>query len=327
VRKKIVVFILLVIMMLVGFCYGYFVHRNKIFPYNIIRKAQMSNLYRMNMQWSIGVYAGPTPFDLTDTDEIENPVISASDVSDVDAAFVADPFIIENGGKYFMFFEVLNMDSYTGDIGYAVSDDGKSWDYRKIVLDEAFHMSYPCVYFWQGNYYMIPESSEDLSVRLYKATSFPEEWTYVGNLLSGSQYFDPTAFFHDNKWWMFASGKGDNVLNLFSSDSLISGWLPHPMNPVIDNNKHLARSAGRVFEYDNRLYRLAQDDYPSYGIQVFAIEIRELSALTYKENADSAIQVVTMSNKGWNAAGMHQVDFFKMDNKWYAVVDGLKRRP
>lgn len=318
--------ILVIISVVIGFSYGYLVHRNQIFPYEHIKKAFLKNLYRNTMQWSIGIYEGPSPFHLSDPKDVENPVLSARDVSDVDAAFIADPFMVEDQGKYFMFFEVLNLDSNTGDIGLAVSDNGKEWSYEKIVLDEEFHLSYPCVYKVDDQYYMIPESGEDESVRLYRASSFPQEWEYLGNLLTGSAFYDPTVFFHDNLWWMFTSTAGNGELNLFFSDSLSSGWQAHPMNPLVENNPDLARPAGHVFEYDNSLFRLAQDDYPSYGIQVYAIEITDLSSETYKENGDSLNKIVTMSGKGWNAVGMHHADMHQIEGRWLAVVDGLKQR-
>ena len=318
--------ILVLISLLLGFCYGYLVHRNHFFPYKHIKKSFLKQVYRKDMQWSIGVYGGSDPFHLTDPGGVENPVLTAQDVSDVDAAFVADPFMIETDGKYYMFFEVLNLDSNTGDIGCAVSDNGKDWTYSTIVLDEPFHLSYPSVFQWNGNYYMIPESVEDSSVRLYRASSFPNSWEYLGNLLDGAEFVDASTFFYKDKWWMFTTTYGNEVLNLYFSDSLESGWQGHPLNPLIESNSNIARPAGKVFEYENRLYRLVQDDFPYYGIQVYAFEILELSSHSYREQIDTLNTVVTMTGKGWNAAGMHHVDLHKLDNSWLAIVDGLKQR-
>ena len=318
--------VLITIAILMGFSYGYLAHRNQIFPYQHIKKAFLRNLYKNSMDWTIGIYEGSNPFNLSTPRDLENPVLSARDVHDVDAAFIADPFMVEDQGMHFMFFEVMNLDSNTGDIGLAVSDDGKEWRYEKIILDEEFHVSYPAIYKWEGEFYMIPETGENESVRLYKAVSFPDEWEYQGNLLSGAPFYDPTLFYRDNLWWMFTSGVGNGDLNLFYSDSLFSGWQAHPMNPLVENKPDMARPAGHVFEYENSLFRLAQDDYPSYGIQVYAFEITELTTGSYKENSDSMIKMITMSGKGWNAVGMHHVDLHQKDGKWFAVVDGLKQR-
>lgn len=311
---------------LLGFCYGYLVHRNHIFPYKNITKAYLKNVYRKDMQWSIGVFEGSDPFHLSEPDGLENPVLTASDVKDIDAAFVADPFLIEADGSYYMFFEAMNLDSNTGDIGCAVSDNGRDWTYRNIVLDEPFHLSYPSVFQWKDAYYMIPESNNDNSVRLYRASSFPDSWEYLGNLLSGAPFVDPTVFQYEDKWWMFTTSLGNSVLNLYFSDSLESGWQAHPMNPLIEGNSNISRPAGKVFTYENRLFRVVQDDYPYYGIQVYAFEIMELSTHSYAEQVDTLHPVATFTGIGWNAAGMHQVDLHQMDDHWLALVDGLKRR-
>jgi hypothetical protein len=325
-KRFFLTFLAILLALLIGFSYGYLVHRNQLFPYRYIKKAFLINLYRKSMQWSVGIYKGNDPFHLSAPKDLENPVLTAKDVTDADAAFIADPFMVEDQGKYYLFFEVLNLDTNTGDIGYAESDDGRVWNYGKIVLDEEFHISYPCVYQWDGQYYMIPESGEDRSVRLYRAVSFPEQWEYLGNLLEGETYYDPTVFPYNGRWWMFTSTVGNGDLNLFYSDRPTSGWKPHPMNPLIEGNPEMARPAGRVFEYENRLFRLAQDDHPSYGIQVYAVEITELTPDSYQEKGEDLIKLVTMSGKGWNAVGMHHADLHHTGGLWMASVDGLKRR-
>jgi len=221
-----------------------------------------------------------------------------------------------------MFFEVLNKKNNQGDIAYAVSVDGKQWNYKKLVIDEEFHLSYPYVFEWDNNYYMIPESSEDFSVRLYKATNFPEKWKYIGKLLSGYRYVDPSIFRYKDKWGMFVSTRDNEALNLYLSNDLLTGWWPHPMNPVVKLDKHFSRPGGRVIVYEDRLYRLTQDCDPSYGIQVFAFEITEISETSYEEILATIKPVVTKTGIGWNAAGMHHVDLHKIDDRWISAVDG-----
>ncbi len=84
-----------------------------------------------------------------------------------------------------MFFEVLNRDCRKGEIGYAASKDGLSWTYQHIVLAEPFHLSYPYVFEWENNYYMIPEANSTESIRLYRATNFPRQWEHVTELRRG----------------------------------------------------------------------------------------------------------------------------------------------
>jgi hypothetical protein len=275
--------------------------------------------------WSIGIYRGSSPFDLEDPTGIANPVVTAKDVLDVDASFVADPFMMILKGENFLFFEVMNRRTKQGDIGYAQSRDGVHWQYKKIVLDESFHLSYPYVIEWEESFYLIPESNADLSVRLYKAISFPDRWEYVGSLLKGYRFVDPSIFRYDDKWWLFVSTPESDTLNLYYSSDLLNGWVPHPMNPIVKLDRNFARPGGRVLIYEGRPIRLTQDDDPTYGIQVFAFEITELSEESYAEKLVSEKPVVAMAGSGWNAAGMHHVDARKVDDGWMAAVDGRDR--
>ena len=272
--------------------------------------------------WSIGIYNGNTPFDLYDPKEIKNPVLSGPDVTDIDAKYVADPFLTINNGIYTMFFEALNRHTGHGDIGIAESRDGLTWNYKKIVIDENFHLSYPYVFKWEDNIFLIPESNQDLSVRLYKSISFPTKWEYLGNILSGYHFVDPSLFRHDNKWWLFVSNTQNDILNLYYSDKLLGSWKPHPMNPIVKFDKNIARPGGRVIHYNERIYRMAQDDYPRYGNQVFVFEITELSEKIYFEKMVSEKPIVNKTGEGWNALGMHHVDLHNIGEKWIAAVDG-----
>lgn len=96
------------------------------------------------------------------------------------------------------------------------------------------------------------------------------------------------------------------------------------MNPIVKLDNHIARPAGRVFTYNDHSYRIAQDSYTEYGLQVFAFEITELTEKSYAEKVISDKPIVTKSGKGWNAAGMHHVDLHKIGNKWIGAVDGKK---
>jgi hypothetical protein len=303
-----------------GVVYGILIHKCRLFPYRLIRIAyrRIHAQEQTNGPWSIGVYRGPTPFNLTDPEDISNPVLTGKDVTDVDAVFVADPFMITKDEEHFMFFEVLNRETNQGDIGYAESTDLGTWNYRKIVIAEDFHLSYPYVFEWNDSYFLVPESHEDFSARLYRATDFPEEWEYLGNLLSGYKYVDNTLFRHSDKWWMFVSTVRKNILNLYFSEDLLQGWKPHPLNPIVKHDKHTSRSAGRVISYENKLYRLAQDD----GIRILAFEITELSETSYSERLVSRKPIVEYSGIGWNAAGMHHADLHRIGNEWIGIVDG-----
>jgi hypothetical protein len=279
-----------------------------------------------NDVWSIGIYAGDSPFDLAPVKRAANPVLTHRHVTDIPARFVADPFMLKVGQTWYMFFEVMNRRTTRGEIGLATSADGLEWKYRQIVLVEPFHLSYPCVFEWAGNYYMIPETHKASAVRLYQASKFPTDWSLAATLISGHMFSDASIFRCDGRWWLFVETNPlykFDTLRLYSADELTGPWVEHPSSPVIEGNPHIARPAGRVLVLDDQIIRYTQDCYPVYGTQVRAFEITELSALTYQERPACERPVLTASGRGWNHAGMHHVDAHRLDDgRWLACVDG-----
>ncbi len=274
--------------------------------------------------WSIGMLEGSGPLDLKESSAITNPVLTGASVTDVDALFVADPFVVQAEEGLFMFFEIMKRRQERGCIGVAKSQDGLRWKYLSKVLEEDFHLSFPLVFEWKGEFYMVPESSDDWSVRLYKAQNFPYEWELIGKLVSGYNYKDPTIFRFDGLWWMFVSAGKNEIMNIYHAKELQGPWQGHMANPVIRNDRLKARSAGKVLLIDGRIYRFAQDNKKKYGRRVFAWEIEGLSPTEYREKPARSGPIVGPSGHGWNKAGMHTFNPFQFGGKWFACVDGRR---
>ncbi len=277
-------------------------------------------------RWAIGIYIGESPFNIISRD-VKNPVFTAKDVSDVPAQFVADPFMIQENNTWYMFFEVLNKNNNQGDIGLATSEDGFDWTYKQIVLDEPFHLSYPYVFKLKNEFYMIPESSKAFSIRLYKAVDFPTRWSFIGTLLNGMRYADTSIFSVDDKWWLFTETNPDlkfDTLCLYYADDLMGPWIEHPKSPVVEGDANIARPGGRVLIFENRVFRFTQDDEPTYGNQLRAFEITELTTKSYKEKEVIGNPILKATGTGWNGEGMHHIDPHQVDKeKWIACVEGL----
>lgn len=274
--------------------------------------------------WAIGIYTGDSPLRLTPPIGIRNPVLTYKDISDARANFVADPFMVIENGVWYMFFEVMNEQSDRGEIGLSVSDDGLRWEYRQIVLKEAFHLSYPYVFKWEDDYYMIPETLAANAVRLYKADAFPTRWSYVGNLLS-VKCADPSVFHFNGMWWMFACApvQKSDTLRLYYSYDLMGLWQEHPMSPIVEGDARIARPAGRVTLWEGGLIRFAQDCHACYGAQVRSFEITDLTPTSYGEKEAGVSPVLFAATDGWNSQGMHHVDpHLTTEGVWVACVDG-----
>lgn len=283
------------------------------------------DMAEMTELWSIGIYTGRSPLRLSSAAGISNPVLTARDVLDAPARFVADPFMILDKGTWYMFFEVMNSETGLGEIGLATSLNGLQWDYRQIVLRERFHLSYPYVFKWGRDFYMVPETLGAESVVLYKAIKFPACWARVAALIPGV-CADPSLFRFDGRWWMFACPRPsfNDTLCLYYSDRLNRGWREHSGNPIIKGDASTARPAGRITRWRGRLIRFAQDCVPNYGTSVRAFEISQLSPTAYAEEEIAESPILTGGTASWNSSGMHNVDPHPSGQGWLACVDGWR---
>jgi hypothetical protein len=279
--------------------------------------------------FAIGLYAGSSPLDLKPAPEVENPVLTYRDITDIPAIFVADPFLIWHDGLWYLFFEVLNEITYKGEIAVAVSEDARLWKYRGVVLVEDWNVSYPYVFRWQGSFYMMPEMYEQDCVRLYRAESFPFEWQPVADLIEDGPVADPSPFRFGESWWMFLCSRPlhNDVLRLYRSDNLMGPWVEHPASPIITGDRRSARPAGRVLPRKNSVLRFAQDCHPSYGSAGRAFEITHLTTNEYAERPVEAPPIQEPEDGDWNCVRLHHLDAHQLrDGSWLAVIDGHGHR-
>lgn len=275
--------------------------------------------------WSIGIYCGNSPLSLKPPSEFSNPVLRAADISDARAEFVADPFVLIVDSAWHMFFEVMNLETGRGEIGRAESEDGLRWNYAGMALREPFHLSYPLVFKWGDNFYMIPETLGAEAICLYRADALTSHWRREAVILSG-RYADPTVFRAGEYWWMFATPRHNSrndALDLFFSADLHGPWRLHPRSPIITADARSARPAGRVTDWNGRLFRFAQDCLPHYGTGVRVFEIDRLSPSDYAEHEIPESPMLGPGEEDWNREGMHHIDPHPTpEGKWIATVDG-----
>ena len=207
----------------------------------------------------------------------------------------ADPHIVRVGDRYFVFVEELGFNSAKAHIAVIeIGDDGRP-SAARTVLEEDHHLSYPFVFEHEGELLMIPESSERRTIDLYRATSFPDRWTFVEHLMTDLHAVDATVLREGGRWWLFASvtahrGAHSGELNLYSSERLTGGtWLLHPASPLSSDVSN-ARPAGAILRRDGRFVRPAQDGSGAYGRAIRLQEIVELSADAYREREIGVIE-------------------------------------
>lgn len=206
----------------------------------------------------------------------------------------ADPFLFEWHEQTYVFFESWKRDGGKGSIWCAELDANGAPTSPRQVLARDYHLSYPFVFEWQGEIYMLPESWDNGTIEVYRANNFPWEWRLASSLFN-FRAVDSTLLEHDGKLWLFTAGVGGakdtegTELSIFFADSLFGKWRAHPKNPVVCDVRS-ARPAGSVFRLGDTLVRPAQDGSVEYGHAITLNQIEVLSETDYREVPFATIQ-------------------------------------
>ncbi|PHS04706.1 MAG: hypothetical protein COA88_13320 [Kordia sp.] len=146
--------------------------------------------------WSIRICHGKSPLEIDISKNAHIAEITKDDVTDIPALFVADPFMIHDEKKWYLFMGILNSETELGEIGLVTSTNGTTWEYQQVVLKEDYHLSYPFIFKHDDEFYMIPETLDTQAVHLYKASNFPYDWgisnRYCKRKICRSNCFSPS---------------------------------------------------------------------------------------------------------------------------------------
>jgi hypothetical protein len=200
----------------------------------------------------------------------------------------ADPFAVEKGGRYYVFFEELPYAERKAHISMIELDAAGNASQPQRVLEADHHLSYPFLFEHDGQLYMLPESAKNRSVELYRCVDFPLVWKRERVLIDGLRLVDATLYRGADRWWMFANSAAgesrmfDDELHLFHAEKLTGDWQPHPKNPV-KSDARSSRPAGRLFSRDGVLYRPAQVCVPRYGAGLAIQRVLKLTPQDYAE--------------------------------------------
>ena len=215
--------------------------------------------------------------------------------------YYADPFLIKHNKLTYCFAEDYDYTTSKGSIR-AFQLEGKGYIDLGLALEEPFHISYPNVFEVDGALYMLPETSANRTIQLYKCQDFPMIWVQHKTLMKDISAADTNIFYDDGRWWMFTNidtaniGDHQSELHLFYADHFDSEfWTPHPKNPVVTSSLQ-ARNAGFASS-DKARYRVFQkQDFNFYGRSIGIAKINLLDPSEYEEEVVTSIRANFIEN-------------------------------
>jgi hypothetical protein len=250
-------------------------------------------------QWSLAYRFRSGPADTNNTFYRFKNLIPPKD------RFWADPCVVQAGDRFYVFLEEYLKETGKGHISVVELDRKGVVSGPAKVLDREYHLSYPFVFEWNNNYYMVPESAANKTVELYRCKSFPFEWELEKVLLADVRAKDATLAEVDGRWWMFVSIAEHSIpdeLYLFSADSPLGPWTPHQRNPVKSDVRG-SRPAGGLFNWNGELYRPAQNSSGRYG---YAISLNRVTRLDDEGFAEEQVSEI-LPNWDKRLLGTHTI--------------------
>lgn len=221
--------------------------------------------------------------------------------------YLADPWLVTTDHRTCLFAESYDYAASRGSIVVAdVARDGQLSPFRP-ALERPYQLSYPCVFRFDSDHYMIPESRANRTLELYRAVEFPARWTLEAVLFDGVYAADPTVVAYANRLWLFvamtesACLRPDDELFVFYADRPTGPWAAHQRNPVVADVRY-ARPAGAIFACGGTLIRPAQDCLRGYG---HALSLRSIDRLSVSEYEEHEVARITAESVGVRGCGVH----------------------
>jgi hypothetical protein len=208
-----------------------------------------------------------------------------------------------------IFFEEYEYERGKAYIAALVSTGEGPFTYAGPVINTPYHLSFPYVFRYRGDYYMCPETYQARAIQLWRCASWPLKWEYHKTLVGDINAADTMIFERDGRWWLFTNLDRDETgdhcreLHIYHSDSPLSeNWTPLAFNPAVTGASQ-ARNAG-LLARNGKIYRLAQTQgFRQYGRSIKLFEIMSLSEREYCEKLISELSPA----RGLDVMGIHHL--------------------
>lgn len=252
----------------------------------IIQKVAYTIWGRRHECWS--VFIGKGSF-------LESSLSSMKPIEMPKDEFWADPFLFQHDDIDYVFFENYSYKTNRGKISCGKISGDKLIDIID-VLQLDYHMSFPFIFKEDGAIFLMPETSENKRLEIYKAVEFPSKWKLHTTAFEGEMVAD--AFFYDDdqdQKWLFVNKQAaetspmNSELFIYKTDSIrLDNLQPHAQNPVIIDAR-VARNGGAIFKHMNESYRPSQRN--TDGIYGRALNINRIKKLTINEYEEENVRI------------------------------------
>lgn len=226
--------------------------------------------------------------------------------------WLADPFIINIKNKHYLFVEAATKISWKGKLIYTeINPNNINKCKWKKCLKKDFHLSFPNVFIKDNELYMLPETSGDNSLAVYKcANNDFSSWKKEQTLIEGKTLVD-TVFFNDY-FVSYNISQNSFSLELYSKSS------KELLDSIVDEGLTL-RPAGKIFYTKHNDYVfVSQDCTFEYGCGlIFNKFSTENNKMIIRKDFEIDYKNLNKAFKRNNIVGIHTYNF----DDTYEVID------
>ena len=233
--------------------------------------------------------------------------------------WAADPFIFEYQGRTYIFAELYDYIRRKGGIGFCELEEGKTTRWTQVIKED-YHLSYPFIFEYNHEIYIIPESGTSNMLQLYRAVEFPKKWEKIKILRESVNFADTTPF----RW----KTKELAITYKVKPEESYELWLLDLEERVNDkllliDNLEVRRPAGKVFNLEDKNIRPAQNCTNDYGEGLIFYEYNISKDENYTEKELKRVFPKELNfSKKLLLDGMHTYN----GNKKYEIIDIKTRR-
>lgn len=250
---------------------------------------------------------------------IDNPIFEAEYVyPSTRLHWVADPILIDYDDKTYLFYEAFHKNKGRIEVVEVYPDC--TFSKPSVLLESEGHFSYPFVFNIDNQWYMIPETSDQNKVVLYKATEFPFKWDYQSVLLYEKAVDSTILKTMENTYlltFLIHEGNERVTPKIYKINNNLTN--------VIDGIKELewseidelnSRGAGPFFIHNDEFIRPAQanNDY-EYGNNIIFYKTF-VDHDIYKETYVGSLIPENVKAKKWWFNGLHT---YTVSNRFEAI--------
>ena len=173
----------------------------------------------------------------------------------------ADPFLWHHEDKLYLFYERYDCQRNIGELAVREVNSDLSTGQERCILCRPYHLSFPNVFEYKGEFFLIPETSANRSIEVYRAISFPDKWELYKTIVSNISAVDTIIF----------SQQDDRIILLTSFSEgdacRVENWLLYldekfnliRREKYKDFSDYGNRNAGKILQKGSESYRIGQD--------------------------------------------------------------------